>query len=125
MNELSLSHRVKLCDVIQGDDLVGTYQQADLFFSPSIWEMMPLVVLEAMATGLPAVVTDISGSQDLVATGETGFVVEPGVTTAMSDALLNLIRDGQLREQFRRSTLERANDYSWDQISRRYLELAN
>jgi glycogen(starch) synthase len=125
VDKLSLSERVRLCDVIQGDDLVGTYQQADLFFSPSIWEMMPLVVLEAMATGLPAVVTDISGSQDLVATGETGFVVEPGATTAMSDALLNLIRDDQLREQFRHTTLERANDYSWDRISRRYLEVRN
>ncbi|MDE0886015.1 MAG: glycosyltransferase family 4 protein [Myxococcota bacterium] len=124
IDELDLSERVRFSGVLHGDAMVGAYQQSDIFFSSSIWEMMPLVVLESMATGLPAVVTNVSGSQDLVVDGETGFVVEPRKAEALADALLDLVRDQDKRERFRQNVLRRASDYSWDEISRRYLSLA-
>ena len=124
VDELGLGDRVLFSEVLQGDSMVGAYQQADIFFSPSIWEMMPLVVLESMATGLPAVVTNVSGSQDLVLNGETGFIVEPGETSAMAEAIVRLLRDRAMGESFRQSVLQRVNDFSWDAVSRRYLELA-
>jgi glycosyltransferase involved in cell wall biosynthesis len=120
-DELNISDRVTFCEGLYGEDLVGVYQQADLFFSPSIWEMMPLVVLEAMAAGRPAVVTNISGSQDLVRSGENGLVVEAGDIAGMSQALGKLLDDANLRESFSRSMLESAEGYSWDRISRLYL----
>jgi len=121
---LGLGDRVKFAGVLQGDAMVGAYQQSDLFFSPSIWEMMPLVVLESMAVGLPAVVTNISGSQDLVVQGETGFVVEAGDETGLANALLELLENPVKRADFRRAVSLRANDYAWEAISKRYLELA-
>ncbi len=125
LNQLNLGDRVKLCDVLHGDDLVGAYQQADLLFSPSIWEMMPLVVLESMAAGLPAVVTNISGSQDLIVNSKTGYIVEPDDLDEMAQALLRLACDSSLRESFKRNVFERIKAYSWDEISRRYLDLMN
>lgn len=124
VDSLGLGDRVRFPGVLQGDAMVGAYQQSDLFFSPSIWEMMPLVVLESMAVGLPAVVTNISGSQDLVVDGETGSIVEPEDETSMANALLELIEHPSMREDFRQAVLSRADGYSWDAISRRYLELA-
>ena len=85
---------------------------------------MPLVVLEAMAAHRPAVVTDISGSQDLVRDGENGFVVEAGDVEAMTDRLSRLLSDSDLRTRQSMSTAEIIQDYSWDRVSRRYLELA-
>jgi glycosyltransferase involved in cell wall biosynthesis len=122
--ELGVPDRITFCDGLHGDDLVAAYQQADIFFSPSIWEMMPLVVLEGMASGLPAVVTNISGSQDLVLPGVSGSIVEPNDPDAMATALLGLIRDASLRERYAEAALARSEDYSWDRISRLYLELA-
>ena len=83
-----------------------------------------LVVLESMATGRPAVVTNISGSQDLVLDGETGFVVEPRDEEGLARALLELLQDEAKRERFGETAARRADDYSWDRISRRYLDLA-
>jgi glycosyltransferase involved in cell wall biosynthesis len=122
--ELGLDGRVLLCEGLQGDDLVGVYQQADIFFSPSVWELMPLVVLEAMAAGLPLVVTNVSGSQDLVKTGVNGFVVEPGELGEMAEALRLLIENGEMRRSTGAENLERSGNYSWDHIGRMYLEHA-
>lgn len=122
--DLQLKGRVILCEGLQGDELIGAYQQADIFLSSSIWELMPLVVLEAMASGLPLVVTNVSGSQDLVQNGQNGFVVEPGDVEKMADAIRRLIVSRELRESLGALNLARSEDYSWDRISRRYLEAA-
>jgi glycosyltransferase involved in cell wall biosynthesis len=84
--------------------------------------MMPLVVLEAMAAGLPLVVTNISGSQDMVKTGHNGVVIEPDRTDDMACAILNLVEDRSLRERMRQANLSLAESYSWERISRTYLD---
>ena len=109
---------------LYGDELTGAYQQSDLFFSSSIYEGCPLVVLEAMAAGLPAVVTNISGSQDMIETGKNGIVVEPDSTDEMAKALISLLRDRSLRERFGLANVERSNSYDWSNIGKMYLELA-
>jgi glycosyltransferase involved in cell wall biosynthesis len=120
--ELNVRDRVVFAGQLYGDEVVGVYQQADVFFSPSIWEMLALVVLEAMASGLPAVVTNISGSQDVIRTGENGIVVEPGHAEEMAEALVQLLRDESMRKRLGQANLERAAPYSWERISRLYLE---
>jgi len=123
VESLGLDGRVHLHPGLQGDALVGAYQAATVFFSPSIWEMMPLVVLESMAAGIPAVVTNISGSQDLVIDGRTGYVVEAGEEEAMADRLLKLLNDQALREKLGRAVHDRADGFGWDVIAQRQLEL--
>ena len=120
--DMGLQGRIILSEGLSGDDLVGAYQQADIFFSPSAWELMPLVVLEAMASGLPLVVTNVSGSQDLVQSGENGMVVEPGDPDEMTRAILQLAEDKRMRQRMGAVNLGRSDDYSWDRISRMYLE---
>ena len=124
VNDLRLHNRVILCEGLQGDSLVGAYQQSDIFFSSSVWEMMPLVVLEALAAGLPLVVTDVSGSQDIVQTGENGIIVEPGRLDQMADALYQIISDESLRKNMAMENPNRAKYYSWDNICKLYLEHA-
>ncbi len=111
-----------LCEGLYGDDLTAAYQQADIFFSPSRWEMFALVVLEAMAAGLPQVVTNVSGSQDAIKTNVNGIVVEPDEPEQMASALLQMIDEPQLRKRFGQVNLERARYYDWDNISRMYLK---
>lgn len=107
---------------LRGDDLIGSYQQADIFFSCSAWELCPLVVLEAMAAAQPTVVTNVSGSQDLITTGHNGIVVEPGQPNEMADALYQLVRDESLRKRFGKANLEKSKEYDWSIISQKYLE---
>ncbi len=120
--ELHIRDKVILCNGLSGEDLVGAYQQADIFFSPSVWEMMPLVALEAIASGLPCVLTNVSGSQDLVVDGVNGYLVEPGEIADMTKRLLTVAQDKQLRERMSAYNLENSRNYSWDRISEKYLE---
>jgi len=120
--ELGVSTRVRLCEGLHGIELIGAYQQADVFFSPSIWEMFPLVVIEAMAAGLPAVVTNISGSQDAVKTNVNGIIVEPRQPGQMAEALGRLTADAGVRHQMGQASRELAERYDWRHISRMYID---
>jgi len=119
---LNIEEKVILCEELYGEDLVGTYQQADIFFMPSIKELCPLVVLEAMAVGLPEVVTNVSGCQDMIHNGKNGIVMEPGDISEMEEALLRLVEDKALRRRMGEANLAEAMFYSWDRISRLYLD---
>ena len=122
--QLGIKDSIRFCNGLYGDDLTGAYQQADIFLSSSIKELCPLVVLEAMAAGLPEVVTDVSGSQDMVTAGYNGIVVEPGNPDALAAALRTLAGDEAMRKKYGAANLERSREYDWDVISRRYLEYA-
>ena len=75
--------------------------------STSRWEGMPLAVLEAMAHGLPAVVTDVVGNRDAVRHGETGFLYPEGDAEATAAALCRLADEPDLR----RTLGEQAKEY--------------
>ena len=122
--DLGVEDRVIFWDDLYGEELVGAYQQADIFFSPSDQETLALVVLEGMAAGLPQVVTNVSGSQDVVETGCNGIVVEPGDSEAMAKALYRLVSDHSLRSRMGVENANRSTKYSWDHVSRLYLEHA-
>lgn len=121
-SDLGIRSRVHFHDGLYGDELVGAYQQADIYLSCSRSETMPLVVLEAMAAGCAPVVTNVSGSQDLVDHGENGLLAPPDDTETLAAHLSELAESEPLRMQFRRSNLERADSYDWSNIALRYLE---
>jgi glycosyltransferase involved in cell wall biosynthesis len=58
---------------------------------------LPMSVLEAMAAGVPVVVTPVGGIPDLVADGESGFIVTAGAASELADALTRLMDDEGLR----------------------------
>jgi len=122
--ELGIAGKLVCSEGLFGEDLIAAYQQADILFSPSIRELCPLVVLEGMAAGLPAVVTNVSGSQDLIRTGYNGIVVEPRQPAMMAEALRQMIEDKGLRRACCAANRDMAADYDWSIISKKYLEHA-
>ena len=94
-------------------DLTSLYQQADVFVFPSLIEGMPLVVLEAMACGLP-VITTTHGPGDIVRDGIDGFFVPIRDSEAIAARLEQLYRDPSLREQMGRNAREQALRYTWN-----------
>lgn len=91
-----LSERFRLLGNIT--DLATLLQAADLFVLPSAWEGLPLVLLEAMASGLPVVATAIEGVSEVVTDGESGLLVPPGDSGALASALTSLLADPVKRE---------------------------
>lgn len=102
---------------LHGDDLATGYASSDIFFFPSISETFGSVTLEAMASGLPAVNADATGSRCLVEEGETGFLVDERNETGMVDRLEQLVGDPQMRARFGARAREIAvNEHDWDKI---------
>jgi glycosyltransferase involved in cell wall biosynthesis len=70
------------------DDVEAILPGFDLFVSASLWEGLPTVILEAMASGVPVAATRVSGVVELVEDGVTGVLVTPGEPAQLADAIL-------------------------------------
>ncbi|MFQ5649768.1 MAG: glycosyltransferase [bacterium] len=95
------------------NDVKELLRTFDVFVLPSLYEGLPNVILEAMATGLPVVATSVDGTVELVEDGSTGFLVPPKDPRALSDKILRLLADTELRKSFGRQGRQRVvNEYS-------------
>lgn len=89
---------------------------SDLAISTSRQEGLPVNVMEAMATGLPLIVTNCRGNRDLVYSGENGFVVEVDDVTACATNILKLFHSNDLRQEFANKSRELIEEYSLDHV---------
>jgi glycosyltransferase involved in cell wall biosynthesis len=85
IEEAALGDRIRLLG--PREDIPALMQAADGLVMSSAWEGLPLVLLEAGASGLPAVVTDVGGSRDVIVEGVTGHVVPPRDAVALAGAM--------------------------------------
>jgi glycosyltransferase involved in cell wall biosynthesis len=100
--------------VLHGPDLAGVFASADLFVFPSLTDTFGNSVVEALASGLPCVVSDQGGPCEIVVDGECGRVFRHDVPGDLEDKVLALARDpGRLRAM-RAAARERALHYSYD-----------
>ncbi len=88
---LGLGERLRFAGM--ATDVVSDLGSCDLFVLPSLWEGMPISLMEAMAAGRPVIATAVSGSSELVIDGETGTLVPPGDAPALAGAIDALLRD--------------------------------
>ncbi|MCW2387799.1 glycosyltransferase involved in cell wall biosynthesis [Sphingobium sp. B11D3B] len=105
-----------------GDDLGRAAACMDIFFMPSVTETFGNVTTEAMAAGVPVVAARATGAIDLVADGETGFLVPPRDVQAYADAIQRLIEDPALRAAAGQAGHLRVQDYKWDQVNAAMIE---
>jgi len=97
---------------------------ADVLVLSSRSEAMPMVVLEAMAAGLPVVASAVGGMPELVVDGETGLLVAPGDPEALAAALSRLARDPLLRGRLGAAGRARAErHHSLQDMRRRHADL--
>ena len=95
------------------DELAGLYSSADIMICPSWYESFPLFPLEAMACGTPVVTTPY-GTEDYAFHEKNCLVVPPKDPKALANAVLWLLEDGDMRENFRKEGPETAKQFTWD-----------
>jgi glycosyltransferase involved in cell wall biosynthesis len=105
-----------------GEALARWYASADVFVFPSTTETLGNVVLEALASGVPAVVVDRGGPQDLIAEGENGHVARANDVAEIADRVERLLRDPAERERMGRLARASAVERDWRTINGRLLE---
>lgn len=106
---------------LEGENLATAYASSDIFFFPSDTETFGNVTLEAMASGLPAVVANATGSKSLVGHGENGFRAPVERSDKFFTLIEKLIVDPELRERMANASLEKSKKYSWDSINGKLL----
>ena len=106
---LNLSSRFNLLGSLPQRAVLEKIQAADIFALASVIDaqgasdVFPTVILEAMASALPVVSSRLAGIPELVMHGQTGILVSPGDTTALTQALEQLLRDAELRLRYGRA----------------------
>lgn len=102
---------------LSGEDLAKAYASSDIFFFPSDTETFGNVTLEAMSSGLPAVVADATGSKSLIENGVNGLLCPPKKTVLFANALSELIENTELRKKMGVIARQKAMPYSWKEVN--------
>lgn len=93
--------------------------EADLFVLPSLYEGIPMTIIEAMGTALPIVASAVGGIPDMLADGREGLLCQP-TAESIADALRRFIGDEALRRQCGTAARRRADDFSAATMARQY-----
>lgn len=113
--------QVVLTGRLAEEDLDALYRGADAFVYPSLYEGFGLPVLEAMARGLPCVVSAASSLPEVA--GEAALLVDPRSTSDLARAIERVLADGALAARLREAGRARAARFSWDETARRTLDV--
>jgi glycosyltransferase involved in cell wall biosynthesis len=106
------------------NDVGNLLAAADVFAMPSLWEGLPLAMLEAMFAGRAIVASDVGGIPEAVRDGIEGLLVPPGDTAALQSALTRLLTDAHLRERLAAAARTRAQQsYSVGAMAEAYVAL--
>lgn len=120
INQTGLSQRVRLVPPMPQAKLAERYNKADVFVHPSVVakngnrDVIPNVLVEAMASGTPVISTRLSGIQELINENQSGILVSPGDPKALAEAISSLLGDHRKR----RRLIEAAKQFVTEEYDR-------
>jgi len=117
---LAAQAAVEVWPFVARAEISSLYAEHEIFVLPSLMEGMPLVVLEAMASGMAVVTTESSGMTDLIEDSHDGILVVPGDTESLAAAIMKVCFDGGLRERLGRAAQEKMKRYTWSRSARQH-----
>ncbi len=121
--QLGIEMKIEFLGFVYGEALTKRYQEADIFVLPSLSESFSMALLEAMASGLPIVATNVGGIPELITDGENGFLVPPADPDSLSDAIERLATSSDMRHQFALANRRKTEgSYTWSRIAEAYLK---
>ena len=114
---LDLKSCIQFAGQVPQERIPQVMHQADVFALPSLTEGFPVVLLEAMAAGLPIVATNVGGIPDIVEDGVNGYLVNAKSPDEMAEKILMLMQNSVMREKISANNREIAKRYGWDAVT--------
>ena len=121
--ELGVAGAVRFTGRVDNAGMAALYQEADLMLNPSTIDNMPNSLLEAMASGVPVVSTNVGGVPSMVEDGRTAQLVPPRSPEAMAAAMLRLRAEPALAARLRNAGLDYVQQYAWPNVRERLLRV--
>lgn len=117
-----LQDQVQFSSYIPHDELLETYNDYHVYVQPSTVEVVGLAALEALASGLALIVSDIGGLKDIVQDGQNGYRVPAADPVALANAIRMLANNPADVERMRVESHRRARDlFSWEVVTEKYV----
>lgn len=125
IDDMGLSQYVSFCGwIVDRYELSSYYQKSSIFVFPSLFEGMPNAILEAMASGLAIVASNVAGNEELVRNGENGYLHNIGDVQGIADSIIKLASDKNLLDSFGAVSRKIAvEQYSWSHVADNYLQM--
>lgn len=114
--ELGVFEAVRFTGRLDHSSLPELYREASVALNPSRVDNAPNSLLEALASGVPIVSTDVGGVSHLVSHEKTALLVPPGNPEAMAEAISRLCHDRSLAERLRSEGLAHVQQFAWGQV---------
>jgi glycosyltransferase involved in cell wall biosynthesis len=113
-----LRDTVRFLGDVDHQTVASILRSTSVLILPSFIEGLPTVCLEALASGVPVVASNIGGTSEVVIEGETGYLRPPHDLESMSDCVVKLLRDDNLRNRMGQAGRKLVEDgYSWERIA--------
>lgn len=108
-------------DKIKQIDMPEVYASADIFLSPSRYEIFGMTVLEAMACGLPVIGSPVGGMKDVIVNGENGLLVRPESEMEIEEAVLLLLNNKSKYDSISANAVATSRLFSWHHVSEKMI----
>lgn len=123
INMLEGNERLKHVNFSSQDELAKHYRQADIFVFPSYMDSWAMVVVEAMACGTPVIVSENTGSKELVMNGVNGFVIKTGSKPELKEKILFFNENRHMIKSFGEKASESVQNSTWEDYSRNIIAI--
>jgi UDP-glucose:(heptosyl)LPS alpha-1,3-glucosyltransferase len=105
---------------VKKENLIRMYLASDLYIMLSKFDTFGMVVLEAMAAGLPVIISGNVGAKDIVQEGENGFIISDTSDANYIAAKIALLLDENIRRPFTAAACQTAAQNTWDDVTKKY-----
>jgi len=120
VKKLGLENNIMFPGFVPEEEMPNLYSSADIFVLPSLWEVFPIAMLEALASGAPLLASDAGGNAEMIEQDGNGRVCERGNSKALADNLRIMLDDpNKLKTMGQRSREIAVDRFDWDIITRK------
>lgn len=117
VKKLNLENNIVFLGPIENTEIPAYLSASDVFVLPSLSEGLPLVILEAMAAGLPIIATKITGMPEIIQEGKNGFLVEPANPNDLADRIIYLCNNSLVRKYISENNKAKSEHFGWEKIA--------